>query len=140
MYSIGIKNVLTHMWFGTGIGNYGEGMVELGFDLKRAGASADPHNLFYELAGVFGIVWAILLVILLLKLLMYFFKKSSDKVNLFYLGLVYIIIFVGFSSSSCMEKNYIYLALLIPLVNYRFDYCKNEAALHLKRYIAINKA
>ena len=140
MYSIGIKNVLTHMWFGTGIGNYGEGMVELGFDLKKTGASADPHNLFYELAGVFGIVWAILLVILLLKLLTYFFKKTSDKVNLFYLGLVYIIIFVGFASSSCMEKNYIYLALLIPLVNYRFDYCKNEAALHLKRYIAIHKA
>ena len=140
MYSFGIKNVIAHMWFGTGIGNYGKAMLDLGFDDTVYAVSADPHNLFYELAGVFGIVWAILLIILLFKLLTHYFKKSSDKVNMFYLGLVYIIIFVGFASSSCMEKNYIYLALLIPLVNYRFDYCKNEAALHLKRYIAIHKA
>lgn len=139
MYSFGIKNVLAHMWFGTGIGNYSKEMVSLGFDATGTGASADPHNLFYELGGVFGIVWAILLIILLLKLLVYFYKKSSVKENLYYLGLVYIVIFVGFASSSCLEKNYIYLALLIPLVSYRFCSCKNVAALHLKRYISINK-
>lgn len=140
MYSIGIQNVLTHMWFGTGIGNYGKGMVDLGFDLNKAGASADPHNLFYEIAGVFGIIWAILLIILLLKLLAYFYKQTSDKANILYFGLVYIVSFVGFASSSCMEKNYIYLALLVPLVYYRFYICDNAGVLHIKRNIVIKKA
>lgn len=140
MYKFGIKNVMTHMMFGTGIGNYGKEMKALGFDDKLYAASADPHNLFYELAGVFGIIWAILLIILLLRLIIYFFKKSDVKENIFILGLVYIIVFVGLASSSCMEKNYIYLALLIPSTYFRLGTCNEEASLHLKRYITVTKA
>ena len=119
MYSIGIKNVLSHMLIGTGIGKYAEGMLESGFDPTYYGASSDPHNLFYELAGMFGIVWGILLIVLLIKLLLWNFKRHSNKYNLFCFGLIFMIPFVGFASSSCMEKNYIYLALLIPAVYYR---------------------
>ena len=140
MYSFGIKNVMAHMWFGTGIGNYGKEMKAMGFDDTAYAVSADPHNLFYELAGVFGIVWAVLLIILLLKLLVFYFKKTNKKDYIYYLGLVYIVIFVGFASSSCMEKNYIYLALLIPVVYYRLCTSNKEAALHFKRYIAATKA
>jgi len=140
MYSFGIKNVMAHMWFGTGIGNYGKEMKAMGFDDTAYAVSADPHNLFYELAGVFGIVWAVLLIILLLKLLVFYFKKTNVKDYIYYLGLVYIVIFVGFASSSCMEKNYIYLALLIPVVYYRLCTSNKEAALHFKRYIAVTKA
>ncbi|MBR0396322.1 MAG: O-antigen ligase family protein [Clostridiales bacterium] len=140
MYSFGIKNVMAHMWFGTGIGNYGKEMKAMGFDDTAYAVSADPHNLFYELAGVFGIVWAVLLIILLLKLLVFYFKKTNVKDYIYYLGLVYIVIFVGFASSSCMEKNYIYLALLIPVVYYRLCTSNIEAALHFKRYIAVTKA
>ena len=140
MYSFGIKNVMAHMWFGTGIGNYGKEMKVMGFDDTAYAVSADPHNLFYELAGVFGIVWAVLLIILLLKLLVFYFKKTNVKDYIYYLGLVYIVIFVGFASSSCMEKNYIYLALLIPVVYYRLCTSNKEAALHFKRYIAVTKA
>ena len=100
MYSFGIKNVMAHMWFGTGIGNYGKEMKAMGFDDTAYAVSADPHNLFYELAGVFGIVWAVLLIILLLKLLVFYFKKTNVKDYIYYLGLVYIVIFVGFASSS----------------------------------------
>lgn len=120
MYSIGIQNVLSHMLIGTGIGKYAEGMFELGFDEKLYGASADPHNLFYELAGTFGIIWSVLLILLLIKLLIWNLKRATNRENLFYFGLVYIIPFVGFASSSCLEKNYIYLALLVPLIQYRF--------------------
>lgn len=140
MYSFGIKNVMAHMWFGTGIGNYGKEMKAMGFDDTAYAVSADPHNLFYELAGVFGIVWAVLLIVLLLKLLVFYFKKTNVKDYIYYLGLVYIVIFVGFASSSCMEKNYIYLALLIPVVYYRLCTSNKEAALHFKRYIAVTKA
>lgn len=140
MYSFGIKNVMAHMWFGTGIGNYGKEMKAMGFDDTAYAVSADPHNLFYELAGVFGIVWAALLIILLLKLLVFYFKKTNVKDYIYYFGLVYIVIFVGFASSSCMEKNYIYLALLIPVVYYRLCTSNKEAALHFKRYIAVTKA
>lgn len=140
MYSFGIKNVMAHMWFGTGIGNYGKEMKAMGFDDTAYAVSADPHNLFYELAGVFGIVWAVLLIILLLKLLVFYFKKTNEKDYIYYLGLVNIVIFVGFASSSCMEKNYIYLALLIPVVYYRLCTSNKEAALHFKRYIAVTKA
>lgn len=140
MYSIGIKNVINHVWFGTGIGNYSKGMIELGFDRSLAEASTDPHNLFYELAGVFGIVWAVLLIILLLKLLYFYYKKINVKDYIYYFGLVYIVIFVGFASSSCMEKNYIYLALLIPATYFRLGTCNEEVALHLKRYITVTKA
>ena len=140
MYSFGIKNVMAHMWFGTGIGNYGKEMKAMGFDDTAYAVSADPHNLFYELAGVFGIVWAVLLIILLLKLLVFYFKKTNVKDYIYYFGLVYIVIFVGFASSSCMEKNYIYLALLIPVVYHRLCTSNKEAALHFKRYIAVTKA
>ncbi len=140
MYSFGIKNVMANMWFGTGIGNYGKEMKAMGFDDTAYAVSADPHNLFYELAGVFGIVWAVLLIILLLKLLVFYFKKTNVKDYIYYLGLVYIVIFVGFASSSCMEKNYIYLALLIPVVYYRLCTSNKEAALHFKRFIAVTKA
>lgn len=139
MYSFGIKNVMSHMLFGTGIGNYSKEMIALGFDKTLYAASADPHNLFYELAGVFGIAWAVLLIILLLKLLVFFYKKSNVKENVFYMGLVYIVVFVGLASSSCMEKNYIYLALLIPAAYYRLCTCNDEAVLHIKRYIAVSK-
>lgn len=119
MYSFGIKNVISHMLIGTGIGKYSEGMIKLGFEVKNSGASADPHNLFYELAGTFGIIWSVLLIILLIKLIAWSLKRSANREYLFYFGLVYIIPFVGLASSSCMEKNYIYLALLIPLIQYR---------------------
>jgi len=76
--------------------------------------------LFYELAGVFGIVWAILLIILLVKLAIWNLKKSSNNNYVYYFGLILLIPFIGFASSSCMEKNYIYLALLIPATYYRF--------------------
>lgn len=120
MYTYGFKNVISHMWFGTGIGKYGEGMLSVGFNQSQHGVSVDPHNLFFELAGVFGIIWAILLIILLLKLLFHYFKIAYKNKNIYYFGLVYIIPFIGLSSSSCMEKNYIYLALLIPLIHYKF--------------------
>ena len=120
MYSFGIKNVISHLLIGTGIGKYAEGMISLGFDTGYYGASADPHNLFYELAGVFGIVWAILLIILLVKLAIWNLKKSSNNNYVYYFGLILLIPFIGFASSSCMEKNYIYLALLIPAAYYRF--------------------
>ena len=139
MYSFDIKNVMAHMWFGTGIGNYGKSMLDMGFDDTPHAVSADPHNLFYEIAGVFGIVWGILLIILLLKLLLYFFKRITTNENLYHFGLVFIVLFVGFASSSCMEKNYIYLALLIPAVYYRFYYCNSEAVIHAKRYITVTK-
>ena len=142
MYSIGIQNVISHMLIGTGIGKYAEGMFELGFNNDSAfyGASADPHNLFYELAGTFGIVWAIFLILLLVKLLIWNLKRSYIKENLYSLGLVLIIPFVGLASSSCMEKNYIYLALLIPAVYYRFYNCNNEAVIRLNRYISLSKS
>ena len=142
MYSIGIQNVISHMLIGTGIGKYAEGMFELGFnnDSEFYGASADPHNLFYELAGTFGIVWAIFLILLLVKLLIWNLKRSYIKENLYSLGLVLIIPFVGLASSSCMEKNYIYLALLIPAVYYRFYNCNNEAVIRLNRYISLSKS
>ena len=142
MYSFGIQNVISHMLIGTGIGKYAEGMFELGFnnDSEFYGASADPHNLFYELAGTFGIVWAIFLILLLVKLLIWNLKRSYIKENLYSLGLVLIIPFVGLASSSCMEKNYIYLALLIPAVYYRFYNCNNEAVIRLNRYISLSKS
>lgn len=142
MYSIGIQNVISHMLIGTGIGKYAEGMFELGFNNDSAfyGASADPHNLFYELAGTFGIVWAIFLILLLVKLLIWNMKRSYIKENLYSLGLVLIIPFVGLASSSCMEKNYIYLALLIPAVYYRLYNCNNEAVIRLNRYISLSKS
>lgn len=142
MYSIGIQNVISHMLIGTGIGKYAEGMFELGFNNDSAfyGASADPHNLFYELAGTFGIVWAIFLILLLVKLLIWNLKRSYIKENLYSLGLVLIIPFVGLASSSCMEKNYIYLALLIPAVYYRLYNCNNEAVIRLNRYISLSKS
>ena len=142
MYSFGIQNVISHMLIGTGIGKYAEGMFELGFrnDAAFYGASADPHNLFYELAGTFGIVWAIFLILLLVKLLIWNLKRSYIKENLYSLGLVLIIPFVGLASSSCMEKNYIYLALLIPAVYYRFYNCNNEAVIRLNRYISLSKS
>ena len=119
MYSYGFKNVISHLLIGTGIGKYAEGMLEVGFDLSYYGASTDPHNLFYELAGTFGIVWSVLLVDLLIKLFIWNYKRAVNRVNLFALCLVLLVPFVGLSSSSCMEKNYIYLALLIPLVQYK---------------------
>ena len=140
MYSLGIQNVLSHMLFGTGIGKYSEGMFELGFNQKFDSASADPHNLFYELAGTFGIIWSILLIVLLFKLIVWNIKRASIKENLFCFGLVYIIPFVGLASSSCMEKNYIYLALLIPLLYYRFFNCNSETVVHVKRYLAFTKS
>lgn len=142
MYSFGIQNVISHMLIGTGIGKYAEGMFELGFnnDSEFYGASADPHNLFYELAGTFGIVWAIFLILLLVKLLIWNLKRSYIKENVYSLGLVLIIPFVGLASSSCMEKNYIYLALLIPAVYYRFYNCNNEAVIRLNRYISLSKS
>ena len=140
MYSIGIQNVTSHMLFGTGIGEYAENMLDLGFNTAYYGASADPHNLFYELAGTFGIAWAILLIILLMKLSIWNLKRAANIENLYAFGLVFIIPFVGLASSSCMEKNYIYLALLIPAVYYRFYNCDNEAVIRLKRYIAISKS
>jgi len=142
MYSFGIQNVISHMLIGTGIGKYAEGMFELGFNNDSAfyGASADPHNLFYELAGTFGIVWAIFLILLLVKLLIWNLKRAYIKENLYSLGLVLIIPFVGLASSSCMEKNYIYLALLIPVVYYRFYNCNNEAVIRLNRYISLSKS
>lgn len=140
MYSFGIKNVTSHMLFGTGIGEYAENMIDLGFNTGYYGASADPHNLFYELAGTFGIVWAILLIILLFRLLVWNLKRSTNRKNLYALGLVFIIPFVGLASSSCMEKNYIYLALLIPAVYYRLNNCNNEAVIRLNRYISLSKS
>ena len=137
MYSYGFENVMNHMCFGTGIGNYNKEMIALGFDDSSLAASADPHNLFFELGGVFGIVWAVLLIILLSKLLVKLYKKTNIKDGVFLWGLVYILIFVGFASSSCMEKNYIYLALLIPSVYYRFSNCNAEAVIHIKRYISV---
>jgi O-antigen ligase len=120
MYEFGFKNVLSHMWIGTGIGKYNEEMLILGFDDKQYGASADPHNLFFELAGVFGIVWAIMLIVLLIKLFVWYFKLPKTNENVLCAGLVLIIPFIGLASSSCLEKNFIYLALLIPIIQYRF--------------------
>ena len=118
MYRFGIKNCRQHLWLGLGIGNYAKGMDAVGFT-PYVGTSADPHNLFLELIGQFGIIWGILLLLLLVKLLCWFFKRINEPGNLIRFGLVYLVPFVGLSSSSCMEKNYIYLALLVPLVYYR---------------------
>ena len=120
MYSFGIQNVTSHLLLGNGIGNYAKGMLEVGFDPTYSGASADPHNVFFELAGVFGIVWAVLLILLLIRLMIWNIKRTAGKEYVYYFGLVFITPFVGFASSSCMEKNYMYLALLIPLIVIRF--------------------
>ena len=120
MYSFGIQNVTSHLLLGNGIGNYAKGMLEVGFDPTYSGASADPHNVFFELAGVFGIVWAVLLILLLIRLMIWNIKRTAGKEYVYYFGLVFITPFVGFASSSCMEKNYVYLALLIPLIVIRF--------------------
>ena len=119
MYSFGLKNVISHMLIGNGIGKYTEGMIEQGFDVSYSGASADPHNLFFELAGTFGVIWSVLLIILLVKLFTWNLKRAANRQYLYFFGLVLIIPFVGLASSSCMEKNYIYLALLIPMIQYR---------------------
>lgn len=126
MYKYGIQNCISHFWLGTGIGNYAKGMEEVGFT-PYFGASADPHNLLLELIGQFGVVWGVLFVVLVIVLIVYFFKRIDIPGYLYCFGLVYIIPFVGLASSSCMEKNYIYLALLIPLFNWRR--CKNREKL-----------
>jgi O-antigen ligase len=118
MYRFGIKNCLEHVWFGTGIGNYGSGMWAVGYT-PLPYTSTDPHNLYLEIAGQFGMIWAILLIILTLKLLIWFYKRAHTSEGILCLGLIYITVFVGLSSSSSMEKNYIYLALLAPLLYYR---------------------
>lgn len=127
MYSFGIKNVMSHLLIGTGIGNFSKEMIALGFDNRLSAVSADPHNLFYELAGEFGIIWAIMLILLFIKLALWNFKKAKYKYNLFSLGMILMIPFIGLASSSCMEKNYIYLALLIPVAYYRFYISKLQA-------------
>ena len=139
MYSFGIKNVISHMLIGTGIGKYSDGMINVGYDLSYRGASADPHNLFYELAGTFGIVWAILLIVYLIKLMFWNLNRVSNNENLYVFGLVYIIPFVGLASSSCMEKNYIYLALLIPAIYYRLYTCNDETVIRIKKHFVISK-
>lgn len=118
MYSYGLKNCIEHLWFGTGIGNYGKGMLAVGY-VPNQYTSIDPHNLFLELAGQFGMIWSVLFLVLLIKLLVWFSKRIRTKEELYLFGLVYIIAFVGLASSACMEKNYIYLALLAPLIFYR---------------------
>ncbi len=125
MYSYGLKNCLAHFWWGTGIGNYSNGMIEVGY--KPLGhTSTDPHNLFLELWGQFGVVWVVLFVFLLGYLMWRFYKQESCKERVKYLGLFTVIPFIGLASSSCLEKNYIYLAILIPCVYYRLARTKKS--------------
>lgn len=114
MYQSGIQVCKDNLIFGTGIGNYESAMLGLGF-VETSSASANPHCLILELAGQFGIIWVLLLIILLIKLMMFVYK--SNYKNKFLLGgLLYIYPFVSIASSSCLGKNYTYLALLIPLL------------------------
>lgn len=124
MYAFGLKNVIEHMWFGVGIGNYADGMISVGYKPMEH-TSADPHNLFFEIGACFGIVWAILFIFLLIKLLTWNLKRAANIQNLICFGLIILIPFIGFASSSCLEKNYIYIALLLPALCYRFN-CKRN--------------
>ena len=138
MYSFGIKNCIKHLWFGTGIGNYGEGMLLAGY-VPGLYTSSDPHNIYLELAGQFGMVWSVLLLVLIGKLLYWFYKRKIVKTNILYFGLIFIVSFVGLSSSTCLEKNYIYLALLIPLIYYRIHKKEeNKESIILNEKLTIN--
>ncbi|MBO4726824.1 MAG: O-antigen ligase family protein [Spirochaetaceae bacterium] len=114
MYQTGVKVCMNNLFFGTGIGNYEKAMYDYGL-VEAPFVSANPHNLFLELSGQFGIIWLILLIYLLIQLFLYLYKKIN-KNKLFLLGLLYIYPFVSIASSSSLGKNYTYLALLIPLV------------------------
>lgn len=120
MYKYGIKNCLSHFWIGTGVGNYTSGMIKVGY-VPQLHTSSDPHNVYLELAGQFGMVWVVLVIFLLIKLFHWYLKTQNCLHSLLCFGLVYIISFIGLASSSCLEKNYIYLALLVPLLYYRLN-------------------
>lgn len=123
MYKYGIKNCLNHFMFGTGIGNYDKGLHAVGFVPVKY-TSTNPHNLFLELAGQFGFIWSLLLLLLLVVLIIKISTSDIPKKTII-LGFLYIVPFVGLSSSTCLEKNYVYLALLVPMLIYRF-YCLNK--------------
>ncbi len=119
MYKYGLKNCLAHIWFGTGVGNYAKGMYDVGF-FSIPNTSADPHNVFLEISGTFGVVWLVLFLFFVIKMLIWFLKHIKGYHELICLGMVYIVPFVGLASSTCLEKNYLYLSLLIPALYYRF--------------------
>ena len=114
MYKYGVLNCLDNFLLGTGIGNYEKGMISVGYT-ELLHSSANPHCFYLELAGEFGMIWLILIIVLLGYLIKHFSNIENQK-NKYYIGLIYMFSFVGMASSSCLEKNYIYLALLLPLL------------------------
>lgn len=120
-YSYGIRVCEAFPLFGTGIGNYSEEMIKLGCPPSDGNISTDPHCLFLELGGQFGIPWLILFVLLLICLLVWYAKRIKEDSMVYMFGLVFIIPFIGLASSSCMEKNFIYLALLIPVLYWNIN-------------------
>lgn len=126
MYKKGLLNCANHFVLGTGIGNYEKGMYSVGY-IDYLYASPNPHCTYLELAGEFGIIWAILLIIIIVKLLNWY-RKRLNKTNIYYFGIVYMFSFVCIASSSSLEKNYMYLALLFPLLYYKCNSigCENN--------------
>ena len=117
MYETGIQVCKNNLFFGTGIGNYEVAMYSLGF-VESHSMSASPHCLLLELAGQFGGIWSILFISLLIHLFL-FVCKSKLKNKIFLLGMLYIYPFISIASSSSLDKNFTYLALLIPLLFYK---------------------
>lgn len=120
MYKNGLLNCANHFLLGTGIGNYEKGMFSVGY-IDYLNASPNPHCTYLELAGEFGTIWTVLLITLIVKL-MNWFRKRLDKKSIYYFGILYMFSFVSMASSSSLEKNYMYLALLFPLLYYK---CNN---------------
>lgn len=126
MYKNGLLNCANHFLFGNGIGNYEKGMYSVGY-IDYLNASPNPHCVYLELAGEFGVIWVILLISIIVKLLSWFGKRLDNK-NIYYFGIIYLFSFVGMASSSSLEKNYLYLALLFPLLYYKCNSigCENN--------------
>ncbi len=125
MYSYGIQVCEMFLLFGAGIGNYSAEMSKLGLT-PDGNISTDPHCLFLELGGQLGMPWVILLFFVLIWLIAWYTKRIKRNSMIYMFGLIFIIFFVGLAASSCMEKNYIYLALLIPLSYWSINKSSNR--------------
>lgn len=120
MYSYGVRVCEAFPLFGTGLGNYSAEISKLGLT-PDGNVSTDPHSLFLELAGQYGVFWLIMLLVMLVALIGWYAKRLENDRIRYMLGLVLIIFFIGLASSSCMEKNYVYLALLVPLMFWKVN-------------------
>lgn len=115
MYKYGLRNCIEHFWIGNGIGNYEEGMYSVGYYTLQY-SSANPHCLLLEIWGEFGFfVFIFFLLYLCYKIFnsFYQFFKKNIISNWLILCIPIIYIFSIFSSSSCIEKSYTWLGLII---------------------------